>query len=495
MNDQRVAQESAAEKARSPMWDLLKEEDAYRRPKRGDILEAEVVRIDPDAIIVDIGSKTEGIVPASELEKLDPSLRAEIAVGSKISVYVVRPESPEGEIIVSLDMARAAHEWQDAKRYQDQGLLYEGSVAGFNKGGLIVPFGTIRGFLPSSQLSDPGGRSNPEDRERYLASRVGQSLSLKVIEVDRQSRRLIFSERAAAREAREVRKERLLAELQEGQVRHGRVSSLADFGAFVDLGGADGLIHISELSWQRVQHPQELLQVGQELDVYILRVDHERKRIGLSLRKLRPDPWREVEDKFRVGQIVEGIVTHLVDFGAFARIVEGVEGLIHISELGEGVRDTREVVAEGQTLPLKIISIDAHRQRIGLSLKQAPTREEMEGMAALQAGVAITEEPAMPPDIQPETPVLFAEAAQSSPSMEAPPSTPMPMELGEKTAEASAASAAEEQLVEQLPAASDLAPAADLHGVEDVAAGASEVRPSKASRSTAKKSASKKCKL
>lgn len=426
MGDQRFGSETTEQKARSPMWDLLKEENAYRRPKRGDILEAEVVRIDPDAIIVDIGSKTEGFLPSSELDKLDPATRAEIALGAKISVYVVRPESPDGDVIVSLDMARSAQEWQEAQRYQEQGLLYEGTVAGYNKGGLIVPFGGVRGFLPSSQLSNPGGRSNPEERERYLASRVGQSLSLKVIEVDRQRRRLIFSERAAAKEAREARKELLLAELQEGQIRRGRVSSLSDFGAFVDLGGADGLIHISELSWQRVQHPREVLQVGQEIEVYILRVDRERKRIGLSLRKLRPDPWREVQDKFRVGQIVEGTITHVVDFGAFARIAEGIEGLIHVSELGETVRDPHAVVKEEETWPLKIISIDAQRQRIGLSLKQAPSREEVEGLAVYQEMreelAPLEAESSVPPAPQPETemPIALEGLTESAPPAKQP---------------------------------------------------------------------------
>ncbi len=383
-----MAQESSVEDQKtepsSVMWEFLNQEYDYRRPKRGDILEAEVVRIEKDRLVVDIGTKTEGVVPLQDLEKLDEKVRANIKVGDKMSVYVLRPETPEDVVLVSVNMARAIEDWREAERYLAEGEVYEGTVAGYNKGGLIVPFGQIRGFVPASQLVDLGGGESPESRMEKLAKMEGAQLPLKVIEVNRYRRRLIFSQRAAMRDFREKQKERLLNELQEGDIRTGKVSNLCDFGAFLDLGGADGLIHISELSWQRVKHPREVLRVGQEVETYVLRVDREKKRIGLSLRRLQPDPWSLVDDKFQVGQMVKGTITKVMNFGAFARIDEGIEGLIHISELSEVPLDNpRHIIQESDVVPLKILSIDSARKRIALSLRQAPSLEELEGEETL----------------------------------------------------------------------------------------------------------------
>ncbi len=389
------------EKALSPMWEFLSEEFDYQRPKRGDILDAEVVRIDKDAIIVDVGAKSEGVVPSKDLEMLDEEVRASIEVGDRVSVYVLRPGGPDGDLIVSVNMARTLEDWQEAERYLEEEKLYEGTVTAHNKGGLIVPFGQIRGFVPASQLVNLGGKQGPQSRMEKLAQMEGEKLQLKVIEVNQNRRRLIFSQRAAMRHLREEQKEKLLEELQEGDIRIGKVSNLCDFGAFVDLGGADGLIHISELSWQRVKHPREVLKVGNEVEVYVLRVDREQKRIGLSLRRLQPDPWTLVDEKFYVGQIVKGTITNVVNFGVFARIDEGIEGLIHISELSdEAFDDPQKIVHEGDVLPLKILSIDTARQRIALSLKQAPTLEELEGREAMaemvQAEETASEEGPLP---------------------------------------------------------------------------------------------------
>jgi len=392
------------EKALSPMWEFLSEEFDYRRPKRGDILDAEVVRIDKDAIIVDVGAKSEGVVPSKDLEMLDEEVRASIEVGDRVSVYVLRPGSPDEDLIVSVNMARALEDWQEAERYLEEEKVYEGTVTGHNKGGLIVPFGQIRGFVPASQLVNLGGRQSPESRMENLAQMEGEKLRLKVIEVNRHRRRLILSQRAAMRHLREEQKEKLLEELQEGDICTGKVSNLCDFGAFVDLGGADGLIHISELSWQRVKHPREVLNAGAEVEVYVLRVDREKKRIGLSLRRLQPDPWTLADEKFYVGQIVKGTITNVVNFGVFARIDEGIEGLIHISELSdEPFDDPRKIVHEGDVLPLKILSIDTARQRIALSLKQAPTLEELEGreaLAEMAQAEEIASEEAPPPQME-----------------------------------------------------------------------------------------------
>ena len=367
------------EASASPMWKFLNEEYDYKRPKRGDIMYAEVLRIDDDEIIVDIGGKSEGVVPSADLERMGEEALAGIEVGDKVPVYVLRPESADGDVIVSLNMARTMEDWRKAEKLFEEGGVFEGPVAGHNKGGLLVYYGRIRGFIPASQLSGLSRRSSHDERMTMLSKMEGQKLLLKVIEVDRERRRLIFSERAASREWREQRKEELLDELQEGDIRPGTVRNLCDFGAFVDLGGADGLIHISELSWQRVKHAREVLGVGDEVEVYVLRVDRDRKRIGLSLKRLQADPWHIAEETYEPGQVVKGEVTNIVDFGAFARIEDGIEGLIHVSELSDGDFAPRDLVREGEVLYLKILSIDADRQRMGLSLKQAPSREEIEG--------------------------------------------------------------------------------------------------------------------
>jgi small subunit ribosomal protein S1 len=366
----------------SPMWKFLSDEYDYKRPKRGDIRYAEVLRIDDDEIIVDIGGKTEGVVPKGDLERMGEEALSEIQVGDKVPVYVLRPESADGDVIVSLNMARTMEDWRRAEKLLEEGEVFEGTVAGHNKGGLLVYFGQIRGFVPASQLGGLSRRSGHEERLGMLSKMEGQQLLLKVIEVDRQRRRLILSERAASREWRDQRKDELLDQLQEGDIRSGKVRNLCEFGAFVDLGGADGLIHISELSWRRVKHARDVLTVGEEVEVYVLRVDRDRKRIGLSLKRLQPDPWHVAEEKYEVGQIVKGTVTNIVDFGAFARIEDGIEGLIHVTELSDGDFAPRDLVREGEELYVKILSMDGDRQRMGLSLKQAPSREEVEGEEA-----------------------------------------------------------------------------------------------------------------
>ncbi len=402
----------------SPMWKFLKEEYDYKRPKRGDIRYAEVLRIDDDEIIVDIGGKTEGVVPSVDLDRMGEEAISEIEVGDKVPVYVLRPESADGDVIVSLNMARTMEDWRKAEKLFEEGGVYEGSVSGHNKGGLLVYYGQIRGFVPASQISGLSRRSGHEERMEMLSTMEGRQLLLKVIEVDRQRRRLIFSERAASREWRDQRKEELLDQLQEGDIRAGAVRNLCDFGAFVDLGGADGLIHISELSWRRVKHARDVLRVGEEVEVYVLRVDRERKRIGLSLKRLQPDPWQLVEEKYDVGQIVRGVITNITDFGAFARIEDGIEGLIHVSELSDGDFAPRDLVREGEELYVKVLSIESTRQRMGLSLKQAPSREEIEGSeawadlreeVAAEVGAESEEEVSLVAEAEPDLEELSAE--------------------------------------------------------------------------------------
>jgi len=351
----------------------------YQLPERGDIREGVIVTIEPNEIVVDIAGKRDGIVPPRDLEILGEEEVAKFNVGDQVLVYVLRPEDAQGNMIVSINIARKQQDWIQAEEMQQSGEIFEEEVIDFNKGGLLVPFGNLRGFIPASQLSElPRGLSQATKMDR-LKEYVGQTLPLKVIEVDRRRRRLILSERAARRKWREQQKEQLLNTLVEGEVRHGVVSGLADFGAFVDLGGADGLIHVSELSWDRVSHPREVLEPGQEVDVYILRLDHERKRIGLSLKRLQPDPWSLVDEKYEIDQLVKGVITNIVDFGAFARLKPGVEGLIHVSEIAEEeIGHPSNALEPGEEVLVRIISIDSQRKRIGLSLRQVPAPEEVE---------------------------------------------------------------------------------------------------------------------
>jgi len=355
---------------------LLQEEYSYTPLKRGEVREGIVVGINPTEILVDLSGKTEGIVSGRELERMPKDLLNKLKIGQEVLAYVINPEDKNGNIVLSLTRAQLEKDWREAERLFETQEMFSGHVAGHNKGGLIVRLGKVRGFVPASQLD---ASRHPHINESGLSSEerwsqlAGEILQLKVIEIDRERNRLILSERAAMREWRKFQKEKLLSELTEGEVRKGRVISLADFGAFVDLGGADGLIHLSELSWKRVNHPKEVLSVGDEVEVYVLNVDRERRRIGLSRKRLQPDPWSLAEEKYHIDQLVEGVITKLAKFGAFACIVddEEIEGLIHISEISEDhIAHPKEIVQEGQIVTLRIIRIDADQRRMGLSLKR-----------------------------------------------------------------------------------------------------------------------------
>jgi small subunit ribosomal protein S1 len=279
------------------MEELLEESYAYRSFRRGDILQGVIVGASPTEILIDIGSKTEGLVSSRELERMGPEALERLKVGDEVPVYVLNPEDKNGNVILSLSRAQLEKDWQAAQEIFKAGECFESTVSGYNKGGLIVRLGKVRGFVPASQLAPSYQKSQeePQSNEEYWARMVGEQLQLKIIELDRRRNRLILSERAAMREWRRQQKEQLLNELQKGDVRRGQVSSLCNFGAFIDLGGADGLVHLSELSWGRVSHPKEVLQVGDEVDVYILNVDREKRRIGLSIKRLQPEPWPTLE--------------------------------------------------------------------------------------------------------------------------------------------------------------------------------------------------------
>lgn len=360
-------------------------EYAYSRPQRGDIREGKILSIGPEEIVVNIGLKREGIVPSTDLERLGEEAISELGVGDKVPVFILKPRDQNGNMIVSLHRARLEQDWLNAQELLASGEVWEGVVSGYNRGGVVVPFGKVRGFVPASQITGFPRRLPLDQKESKLAEMVDRKLHLRIIEVDRRRRRLVFSERAGERQWREQRRERLMRELCEGDIVRGTVSNLCDFGAFVDVGGADGLVHVSELSWRRVRHPREVLQVGEEVDVYVLRLDYEKKRIGLSIKRLQTEPWTLIDDKYDMGQLVEGVVTKVTDFGAFALIKEGIEGLIHISELAEPAPNhPSEIVEEGERLLLRIVRLDARRRRLGLSLKRVLPSEREEWVAQFE---------------------------------------------------------------------------------------------------------------
>jgi small subunit ribosomal protein S1 len=443
------------------MEDLLSQQEySYQRPKRGEIRIGTVVLVGPGEIVVDVGAKREGVVSAQDLERLSAEERAEISVGDEIPVYVVNPEDRDGNTIVSIHLAQIEQDWKKAEEYLESKEIHEEKVIGYNKGGLVVPFGRIRAFVPASQIAGFPRRLSPNQRIERLSEQVGREIIGQIIEVDRRRKRLIMSEQVAQAEWRERKRGAIMDSLVEGQVVRGEVTSLANFGAFVDLGGTDGLIHISELAWHRVRHPREVVQVGDQVDVYVLKLDRANSRIGLSLRRLQPDPWSLVDTKYFIDQRVAGRVTNITDFGAFAHLEDGIEGLIHISELSEAeVNHPSEVVKRGEEYLLEIIKIEPERQRIGLSLKrvspeeQAKWRTEREAQSRPQTDV----EAAATADVEPsaeDTAAVGAVADDESPT--APILGAEPEEEEEiKTIEGDASLLDEEADSDEMPADTD----------------------------------------
>ena len=374
------------------MEELLAEQDSdIKSFKHGDVVEGQVVRIDKDEILVDIGAKSEGVVSNRELFGRHGEGQPELAIGDTVLVYVLQPESPEGHVVLSLRRAGLERKWRAMQEQFEAGVIIEAPVIDHNKGGLIVDCG-IRGFVPISQIVDFPRRpqnDQPRDAAQEIAEKlmpfVGRKLRLKILEVNRKANRLILSEKVALYEERREKRDELFSSLQVGQKVTGTVRSIAPFGVFIDLGGIDGLVHKSELSWNKVNNPESGYHVGEEVEAEVIDINHERGRISLSIRRLQPDPWHSTVADFKVGDIIDGTVTKLVNFGAFVRVRDGLEGLIHISELShQRVAHPGDVVHEGQSLKLKIISLDSERHRLGLSLKQAeepPARPVVEAAA------------------------------------------------------------------------------------------------------------------
>ncbi|MBX5440183.1 MAG: 30S ribosomal protein S1 [Solirubrobacteraceae bacterium] len=331
--------------------------------EEGDVVTGRVVRIDNDEVLVDVGYKSEGVIPANELsirKSVDP--HEEVEIGEEVDALVLTKEDQDGRLIVSKKRARFERAWRRIEAAADSGEPVVGTVIEVVKGGLIIDLG-VRGFLPASLVDIR--------RVPNLDEYMGQQIECKVIELNRSRNNVVLSRRAVLEEQRREDRERILERLQPGLIVEGQISNIVDFGAFVDLDGIDGLIHISELSWSHVNHPSEILEIGQTVQVKVLDIDRERQRISLGLKQTQEDPWQRVVDTYHVGDELEGTVTKVVTFGAFVEILDGVEGLVHISELApHHVENPREIVQPGDDVRVKILEIDSNRRRLSLSVKR-----------------------------------------------------------------------------------------------------------------------------
>jgi small subunit ribosomal protein S1 len=376
------------------LGDYLANSERYDPPKKNELVSGRVVSITDREILIDLGAKSEGIVSGKEIEALPKDFRSTLEIGQEVYAYVVTPEDRNGNVVLSLARAINERDWRSAEELFQRQEAMESHIAGFNKGGVIVKIGRLRGFVPASQLSLAHQRMMgdeslpPEQRYQKL---VGQKTYVKVIEIDRERNRLILSERAAAKEARAAQKDKLLSEIDIGSVVEGEVSSVKDFGVFVDLGGADGMIHLSELSYQRVKHPSEVVREGQRVRVKVISIDRDSGRIGLSLKALQTDPWSDLDKRYRPGQLVEAEIIKIhPKHGAFARLKddEAIEGLIPLSELSDKmVANPREVIKEGQIVTLRVMRVEPEQKRIALSLKRVSWAEyaDLDWQAELSA--------------------------------------------------------------------------------------------------------------
>jgi small subunit ribosomal protein S1 len=383
--------------------EMLEASFDYKPPTRGEIRKAVILQVSEREVIVDLGDKRDGIVPATDLDRLDPAMRAGLKAGNEVAVYIMNPRDQEENLIVSINQGLQQTDWERAIELSKSEEVIEAAVKGSNRGGILVQWNRLEGFIPSSHLTSvPAGAG----REVW-DSLNGTKLRVKVIEVDQSRRRLIFSEREAQREVRAQQKARLLAELKEGDKVRGTVTGLRDFGAFVNLGGADGLIHVSELAWHRVEHPKDVLRVGENIEVYVLSLDRESNRIALSRKRLLPDPWDGAATKYHEGQLVEGHVTNVVDFGAFVALDDGLEGLLHLSEMGDGsLKEPHSYVKKSDRLSLRISHLEPEKRRVGFTQRW--------GTDAAQAAHA----QAVP---APATPAPAAPAPNATPSADAAP--------------------------------------------------------------------------
>jgi len=356
--------------------------------RRGEIVEGMVMGASADGLIVDVGTKTEALIPPGEMLSLGAEGAAKLKAGDTVKVMVLQPASSEGHAIVSLDRARGEEGWDTLAERYESGEIFDAQVTGYNRGGILVNVDGVNAFVPLSQIESVR-RDDPE-AATALGNLVGKPVRLKVIELNRKRNRVILSERAAMAEFRKEQKDRILDDLHEGEIRRGRVSSITDFGVFIDLGGADGLAHMTELTWERGKKAKDLYSIGDEVDSYILKVDRDTRKISLSLKRAQPEKWDSTVDRYVIGQILIGRVTKLMAFGAFVRLDGPVEGLIHISELSNRrIQHPKDVVKEGDIVPVKLVRIEKDRHRLGLSLRQARNDSEAMGFVFDASGAVL----------------------------------------------------------------------------------------------------------
>ncbi|MFW5771710.1 MAG: 30S ribosomal protein S1 [Phototrophicaceae bacterium] len=354
---------------------MLLEEYAFEQPYRGQILEGIVLEASEDEVLVDVGQKRDAIVTRKDLSLLDDKLKARIVPGAAIMTYVLQPRNNDGDLIVSINKALELEDWEHARAAMETGDLIEAEIVDANKGGLMVRFGRLYGFVPQSHVISLPRFASDYELQQAKHEIIGDQLKLKFIEIDRRRNRLILSEREARAEAQQTR----LAELEVGQVVKGKVVSIVNFGAFVDLGGVDGLIHISKLDHQHVNHPGEVVAIGDEVEVVIDDIDTDKNRISLNRVALLPNPWDTVEQEYNVGDLVEGVVTNVVDFGVFVQLPNSLQGLVHVSKMSMfGSSNPRDLLREGDKVLVRIISIEPDRQRIGLSIDDVAVEEQEE---------------------------------------------------------------------------------------------------------------------
>jgi len=353
-------------------WEQLVDGDyGDSLPSRGEILSAKILSIGEHDIIVDVGGKRDGVIQERDLVNVPPAHLEGLAVGQQVPVRVIAVSSDRGSVIVSLRQGLEQQDWLDAQALMESGEVTKAEVVGTNRGGVVASFGRVQGFIPNSHLSRIPRGASGEQQLRMKEAIVGETVSVMVIEVDARRRRLILSERLAVRHQRTE----LLAEIHEGAVQTGIVSNVVDFGAFIDLGGVDGLLHISEISWDHVDHPRDVLQVADKIEVYVLDVDRERERIALSRKRLLPDPWESLTTRLSEGDVTEGTVSHTTDFGAFVDVGQGIEGLVHVSEMPDG-EQTLASLQPSMSVNVLVLHIDTHQRRISLRIEEAPLTDE-----------------------------------------------------------------------------------------------------------------------
>ena len=362
------------------MEELLSSNPPKKPLRRGEIIDGKIMEINDEGLLLNIGHKSEGIVPTREMRSFTKVDFDTLEEGSEVVALVINPEDDDGATILSVDKARGERGWRVLEKAKEEDKAVDGVIIGSNRGGAVVQAEDVQGFIPLSQLVGPARELFVPKKENAKDGFIGMKITFKIFELNRRRNRAIFSEKAVLQQERAQKKQELIETLQVGNILKGRIVGVSTFGAFVDIGGADGLIHISELSWDPVSSPADIVTVGTEMDVYVVKIDKENLKIALSLKRLTPEPWEIIKDELVVGRKIVAKVTKITTFGAFVRTEQGVEGLVHVSEISNqelgSVEDIESVINVGQSLDLTIVNVDTERKRLGLSLISSAKPEE-----------------------------------------------------------------------------------------------------------------------